>query len=140
CALTAAAIVIVLVGLQMVYRAWIGDVDRWLDLRSLPRSIRALILWLGRFGLATRAIVLCAGGLVLAAAALDNRPWATRGLRGTLGLLQSTAFGPGLLAVIAAGFISFGIVELVTARYRRIEVPLASATPPGFAQPPTHAA
>jgi energy-converting hydrogenase Eha subunit A len=48
CALTAAAIVIVLVGLQMVYRAWIGDVDRWLDLRSLPRSIRALILWLAR--------------------------------------------------------------------------------------------
>ena len=122
-ALTAAGVVIVLVGLQLVYRAWIGDVDRWLDLRSLPRPMRALILWLGRFGLAMRAIVFCAGGLVLTAAALEDRPWATRGLRGTLRLLQSTAFGPGLLTIIAAGFIAFGIVELVSARYRRIRVP-----------------
>jgi hypothetical protein len=59
-ALTAAGIVIVLVGLQLVYRAWIGDVDRWLDLRSLPRATRAVILWLGRFGLAMHAIVFCA--------------------------------------------------------------------------------
>jgi energy-converting hydrogenase Eha subunit A len=126
-ALTAAGIVIVLVGLQLVYRAWIGDVDRWLDLRSLSFATRAVILWLGRFGLAMRAIVFCAGGLVLTAAALENRPWATRGLQGTLSLLQFTTVGPVLLAVVAAGFIAFGIVELVSARYRRIRVPTAEA-------------
>ena len=116
---------IVLAGLQFVYRAWRGDVDRWLDLQPLPRAVRRSILWLGRFGLATRGIVFCAAGLALAAAALENRPGTTRGLRGTLRLFQSPPFGSGALAIIGAGFVAFGIVELVSAWYRRIRVSAA---------------
>jgi hypothetical protein len=117
---TAIGTVIIIVGVQLFYRAWTGDVDRWLDLRSMGRLARALILGLGRFGLAARALLFCTGGLLLASAALERHPWAARGVGGTLRALNSTAAGPVVLAAVGAGLMGFGIVELVSARYRRI--------------------
>ncbi len=117
-----AAFVIVLVGLHLIRRAWIGDVDRWLDLRSLPRLNRVVILVLGRLGLAARGVVFGAGGLLLGWAALQNRPWDARGVGGTLRALQSMPLGSALLAAVAIGLIGFGVVELASARYRRIAI------------------
>jgi len=114
--------VTILVGLQMLYRAGIGDVDRWLDLRSLHRIARAAILALGRFGLASRGIVFCAGGTILVIAAIERRPWRAHALGGTLRAIGDTSLGPGLLAVVALGFVAFGFIEILSVSYRRIHV------------------
>ena len=119
-ALMTAGVVIVLVAVHLVYRAIVGDVDRWLDVTRLGPTLSALILWLGRFGLAMRAVVFCAGGILLARAALQHRPWATRGLGGILIALESIPYGGALLALVGAGFVAFGVVELASARYRII--------------------
>ncbi len=116
-------LIVILVGLQMLRRAWIGDVDRWLDLGRLPDAARSLVMALGRFGLAARAIVFSAGGAFLTAAAIHERPWTARGLGGTLRALQQTDLGPPLLTLVGLGFVAFGVVEMVSARYRRIRVP-----------------
>ena len=127
---TAVGVVIIIVGVQLFYRAWTGDVDRWLDLRSMGRRARALILGLGRFGLAARALLFCTGGSLLASAALERQPWAARGLGGTLSALNSTTAGPVVLAAVGAGLMGFGIVELVSARYRRIALDQDNASAP----------
>jgi hypothetical protein len=114
--------VVIVVGLQMLYRACIGDVDRWLELRSLPRTVQKVILALGRFGLAARGVVLCAGGAILVAAATQYRPWQARALGGTLREIGNITIGPALLAIVALGFMAFGLVEILSALYRRINV------------------
>ncbi len=118
-----AGLVIILVGLQMFRRVLISDVDRWLDLGRLPRALRTIVLALGRFGLAARGLVFCAGGFLLGAAAIQDRPWSARGLGGTLRALGDTGFGPIVLTLVGLGLVAFGVVELVSARYRRIRVP-----------------
>ena len=116
-------VVIIGVGLQMLYRAWVADVDRWLDLRALSTTYRAVVLALGRLGLAARGLLFCTGGVLLTLAALDSRPWSARGLAGTLDAVYAVPLGPVVLAVVSTGLIGFGFVELLSARYRRIRVP-----------------
>ena len=79
--LIVAGTVIVLVALQMFYRAYIGDLDRWLELQSLHRLLRTTVVALGRFGLAARGVVFCAGGAILIEAAIQRRPWRVRAPR-----------------------------------------------------------
>ena len=118
----ALGIVVVGVGLVMFYRAWTGDVDRWLNLTELPPTIRAIVMGLGRFGLVARGVVLGLAGLFLVVAAIQLRPEDARGLGGTLRTIQYQHEGRVLLGIIALGFISNGILEVVRARYREIRI------------------
>lgn len=121
-ALVLAGSIMILVAVQMFYRAYVGDVDRWLELRSLHRLLRAGVMALGRFGLVARGVVFCAGGVILIVAAIQRRPWQVRALGGTLRAIGDTTLGPALLAAVALGFVAFGVVELLSASYRRINV------------------
>jgi hypothetical protein len=120
--LIVAGSIIVLVALQMFYRAYIGDVDRWLDLRPLHPVLQASVLALGRFGLVARGVVFGAGGAILIVAAIERRPWQVRALGGTLRAIGDATLGPALLATVALGFVAFGVVEFISASYRRINV------------------
>jgi hypothetical protein len=122
-AATAAGVVIIVVGLQLLYRSWVADVDRWLDLGSFSNASRAVIIALGRLGLVARGLLFCAGGVLLALAAIEGDPWNARGLAGTLAAVYEGPLGPVVLALVATGLIGFGIVEFLNARYRRIHVP-----------------
>jgi hypothetical protein len=84
----ALGIVVIGVGLVMLYRAWTGDVDRWLNLTELPPTIRAIVMGLGRFGLVARGVVLGLAGLFLVLAAIRLRPEDAQGLGGTLRTIQ----------------------------------------------------
>ena len=118
----ALGIVVVGVGLVMFYRAWTGDVDRWLNLTELPPTIRAIVMGLGRFGLVARGVVLGLAGLFLVLAAFELRPEDAQGLGGTLRTIRYQQEGRLLLGIIALGFISNGVLELVRARYREIRI------------------
>ena len=118
----ALGIVVIGVGLVMLYRAWTGDVDRWLNLTELPPTIRAIVMGLGRFGLVARGVVLGLAGLFLVLAAFELRPEDAQGLGGTLRTIRYQQEGRLLLGIIALGFISNGVLELVRARYREIRI------------------
>jgi hypothetical protein len=121
-ALVGTGTVLNFVGLQMFYRVYRRDLDRWLDLRSLYRVVRTTVLGLGLFGLAARGIVFCTGGTILLVAAIERRPWDVRALGGTLREIGGITMGPVVLGAIALGFIAFGLVEILSASYRRINV------------------
>ena len=80
------------------------------------------MLGLGLYGLAARGMVFCAGGTILLVAAIERRPGHIRALGGTLREIESGPMGPVVLAAIALGFIAFGVVEILSASYRRINV------------------
>jgi hypothetical protein len=119
-----AGIVVIIVGIIFVRRAVSGDIDRWLDLSPLIRPVRALVIALGRFGMAARGAVFIVGGTLLVLAAVHVNPQEAHGLGGTLRTIESQQYGRLLLACVALGFIAYGIFELTRARYRRIRIPL----------------
>jgi hypothetical protein len=116
-------IFVIIVGITFLCRAVMGDIDRWLDLSSVIRPIRVLLIMLGRFGVAARGAVFIVGGMLLVLAAVHVNPQEARGLGGTLRTIESQHYGRILLACVALGFIAYGIFELARARYRRIRIP-----------------
>jgi uncharacterized protein DUF1206 len=118
----ATGLVVIGVGVFMLHRAWIGDVDKWLDLSSMSRPARWLTLALGEFGLAARAIVYGVVGAYLLRAAVEFDARDARGLGGAFRALLARPYGAPVLAAIALGFIANGVLEIVRVRYRRIRV------------------
>ncbi len=74
----------------------------------------------GRFGLAARGIVFGIVGSFLIVAALRTDAEQARGLCEALAGLAGGSFGPWLLAVVALGFVAYGLYTLAEARYRWI--------------------
>ena len=76
------------------------------------------VKWIGRFGLAARGVTFLIIGWFLVRAAWWHNAGEARGLGGALGKLAAQPYGRFLLAVIAAGFVSYGIYCITRARYR----------------------
>ena len=104
-------------GVQQLWRAWTIDLDDQLDLSRLSAAARAWVVRLGRFGTAARGIVLVMLGYIFLRGAMRERASEAGNVEGVLDSLRDT---PWLLAVVALGFIAYGLFNLVRARYRRI--------------------
>jgi hypothetical protein len=104
-------------GLQQLWSAWTIDLDKRLDLSPLSAAARGWVIRLGRFGMAARGIVLVMLGYIFLRAALKERSSEPGNVEGVLDSLRGT---PWLLAIVALGFIAYGLFNLVRARYRRI--------------------
>src|SRR5207237_7139348 len=98
------------VAVVLLYRAWIGDIDRALDLHGMASPVRHGVMTIGRLGFAARAVVLALGGAFLILAALEWRPEEARGLGGTLRAIQYARYGSALLAALPLGFICHGLL------------------------------
>jgi uncharacterized protein DUF1206 len=108
------------VAVFLLYRAWVVDVDKRLDLRQVTRAGRLLVLGLGTLGLVARAVVYGVIAWFLMLSAVTANSLHARGLGGAFRAIGHERYGPPLLAVIALGFIANGIVEILRARYRQI--------------------
>ena len=113
---------LVVIGLAMwdLYKAAKAKLDRHLDLSRLGRATRKVVVDLARFGLAARAVVFSLIGSALVMAAVRANPYEAKGLGETLARIRGWSFGWVLLAIVAIGFIAYGVYQLVEARYRRI--------------------
>jgi hypothetical protein len=109
-------------GVWQVARAWRVDVDRMLSLGGLPARARRAVIHVSRFGIAARGVVFGVIGIGLVLAAWRTDPGEAMGVGGALRWLAGQAYGPWILAVVAAGLIAYGIYEFVRARYRVIRV------------------
>jgi hypothetical protein len=107
-------------GLSFVWKAWRGDVARFL---SLPTDKREWIMSVGRLGFAARGLVFVLIGGFLILAAWHGNSAEAHGLGGALQALQQQPYGQVLLALSALGLFAFGLFGLVQARYRHIDAP-----------------
>ena len=74
----------------------------------------------GVVGHLARAVVFALIGWFLIKAAIDYDPDKAVGLDGALAKLASSAFGPVVLGIVAAGLIAFACYSVLDARYRRV--------------------
>lgn len=103
-------------GLFQIYKGWTADFDGL----HIPGDKRSWAIPVCRFGVAARGVVWLVIAGLLARMAMDHD--ADRvGIGPALQTLQSQSHGRLMLAVIAVGFVAFGIFSLLQARYRRID-------------------
>lgn len=109
-------------GIAQLRRAWKAKLDDQLELGRLEPGTRTWVRRISRFGIAARGIVFGIVGVHLVRAALQWDSSEARDPGGALRALEQQPLGPWLLAVVAAGLFSYGIYELLRARYRVIHV------------------
>jgi hypothetical protein len=126
-ALPAGRVLVGLVGLVVaiaaVATAWTGvrrDFLSELDRSRLPRWLRDPFVWVGVAGHVLRAVAFGVMAVLFATAALTADPSRAGGLDAALKTLAEQPFGPVLLLLVAAGFLSFGLYLFAEARARRI--------------------
>lgn len=74
----------------------------------------------GVIGYVARAVVFALIGYFVIKAAIDFDPDKAVGLDQALAKLASSAIGPVVLGIVAAGLIAFGCYSILDARYRRV--------------------
>jgi hypothetical protein len=113
----------VVIGLAFwdMYKAVKAKLDKQLDLSSLNRSTRKVVTDLARFGLASRGVVFALIGSFLIMAATTANAGEAKGLGDAFETIRGWSSGWVLLAIVAIGFVAYGVYQLVEARYRRIQ-------------------
>lgn len=114
-----AGAVFVAVGLYQGYRGVSRDFLDDSKTEEMSPPVRAWIRRAGTLGHLARMVVFGLVGSFLIAAA-DYDPNKAVGLDGALAKVDHAAYGPYLLAVVAAGLVAFGVYSVSDARYRRI--------------------
>ena len=117
-----AGMIVVIIGVYQLLRAWKSDLSKRLDLGSLEPRTRHVVVSLSRFGMAARGVVFVIIGASVVNAAVRYEPGAARGLSGAYSKLLEQPFGHFLLAIVALGFVAYGVYAIVNGLYRRIDV------------------
>jgi hypothetical protein len=108
-------------GLHELYNTYQANFEEHLKLDQTSKKVESwLIVQGGRFGLATRGIVIGIAGIFLIVAALRFDPSEATGLGGALQEFLRQPFGSWILGVVALGFIAYGLLMLAVARYGQI--------------------
>lgn len=113
-------VVVVVVGLSQVWRGLFGDVRRDWRLAALDPGRHRWAFRVGRFGLATRGLVLAVAGLLVVRAAAALNPEEAGGVGDVLARLWAQPFSQWLLGTVALGLVAYGMFALIEARYRFI--------------------
>ena len=115
-----AGAVVIVFGLDQIRRAYVGDVVGDLELPETGAAPR-WAMRVGRLGEAARGIILILIGGFLVQAAQNGDPRPVGGLARALRALDR-AYGPWLLIAVAVGLAAFGILQILSARYRRFRM------------------
>lgn len=116
----AAGIGIVVAGVWIGVQALRRHYHEELKPGALSPRTRRLVDVTGVGGGVARALVFAVAGVFVVRAAADHRPERTKGLDDTLRSFADAPFGPWLLALVAAGFVLFGLFSFALARWRRV--------------------
>jgi hypothetical protein len=107
-------------GAYQLYRAAKKDVTKRLALTGVGADGRRWVERAGRFGIGARGVVFVVLGGFLLLAALRRDPSQAGGLGDALGALERAPGGGVLLALVALGFMAYGVWQLINARWRRV--------------------
>lgn len=103
-------------GWRAVSRKYRKKLRTW----QMHDATRKAVTVVASIGMAARMVVFLLIGTFLVRAAQRYDPNEAVGVDGALRRLADRPYGPGLLALVAAGLFTFGLYSLVEARYRRI--------------------
>jgi hypothetical protein len=117
---------IILFALLEIYRAWVIDFTRTLRVTKMSTRERRFAMRVGRAGLFTRGLVLVVIGALIVQLGLHARIIARASIDDALRTAISHASGQVLLIAIAIGFVTYGIFQLVQARYRNFPTSVRS--------------
>ena len=112
--------IVIGIALYEFYRAYTAKFREKLKLNEMSETERTWATRLGQFGLAARGVVLGLIGFFVIQAAIQYQPSEAQGTAGALQYLQNGPWGGVVLAIVAVGFIAYGIFLLFLARYRRM--------------------
>lgn len=114
----AAGLGVIGAGLYQLWRAWKSKLGKKLHIEHVSESFRRKVVAVSRFGIAARAAVFLLIGASIVMAAWKHR--ASEAANTQEALRQVGSASHWLLAVIAVGFIAYGVYQLLNARYRVI--------------------
>jgi hypothetical protein len=112
-----AAIVLICVGANLVYKGVKKTFLEQIDLTEAPPSATRLITRVGQVGFPAKGIALALVGGLLGYAAITFDPSKARGLDGAMRTVLSAPFGEVLLTLVAVGIVAFGVFLFARARY-----------------------
>ncbi|HEY8300338.1 MAG TPA: DUF1206 domain-containing protein [Jatrophihabitans sp.] len=112
-------LIVVVVGAVLVYEGVTRKFEKYFKLGEMSPAARKTTEFLGTVGTAARGIVFAITGVLVVVAAVQFQPKKARGIDSALLALRDTAFGPGLLVVVALGLVMFGLFGFCEARWRR---------------------
>ena len=115
-----AGLVIIGVGLFFVVDGVKADFTKELKLGGMSPTARKAVIALGRFGRIAQGVVFGIIGLLVVVAAVQYDPNKAKGLDGALRTLAGQPFGKWLLAIVALGFLAYGVYGLAEAKLRRV--------------------
>jgi hypothetical protein len=113
-------LIVIGIAVFLLIKAYQGKFRRHLNLTTVSFRLRNFLVGLGRFGYAAMGIVYGIIGIFLVLAALQHNPGKAKGLDTAFLELARQPFGTFLLAIVALGFIAYGVYSFVEARYRRV--------------------
>lgn len=113
---------IVLVGIHQIYKGLGSAFMARYNVEGMSASNKVWAKRAGRIGHAARGITFGIIGILLIRAAMEHDPSDAEGVGGALATLAAQPYGKWLLAVVAAGFVSYGIYCFFRVRYRRFEL------------------
>ena len=114
------AVVIIGVGLYYIHDGWTADFTKELKLGELSPTARKAVIALGRFGRVAQGVVFGIIGVLVMVAAVQFDPDKAKGLDGALKALAAEPYGRWVLAIIALGFLAYGVYGLTEAKLRRV--------------------
>jgi hypothetical protein len=117
-----AGAIVIGVGLYQFYRSYSAEFRKKLLLNEMNQTEEKWATRFGRFGFAARGVIFCIIGFFLVLAAYQTDAGETRGLGGAMRAVEQQPFGAWLLALVAAGFVSYGLFMFVLAKYRRMVI------------------
>jgi len=106
--------------LRQLYKAFTGDFLKRLKTGEMSGRLRTAAKTIGRAGLGARGVVflIIGGALVHAGITTDASEYV--GVGGALRSVAEQPFGAVLLVLVAGGLASYGVHQLVLAKYRRV--------------------
>jgi len=114
-----AGLIVIGIGIYQMSRAWRSKLGKKLRIENVSADFRRHVVAICRFGIAARAVVFLVIGYSIIKAGWKYRASAAADTEQAFSLLRSTS--QWLLAVVAIGFIAYGIYQFVNARYRLIQ-------------------
>ena len=116
--LAIAGVAVIGAGVAHLYKGWTAHFEPYMN---IPSDKDYLARPICRFGLIARGVVWCIVGGLFINAALVARDGDVKGISDALHYIQNSAYGPWLLAVVAAGLFAFGVYSVLESAYRKID-------------------
>lgn len=114
--------IVIGVGFYKIYFACKVKFHRKHSIKKLGAIKEKTLIYISRFGIASRGVVFVMTGFFIVDAAQNYNPQEVKGLDGTLLTLARQPYGKVLLTIAALGLIAFAVCSLLKVRYRQIEI------------------